>query len=389
MAKLDLARDRRRPVDGHAPGVAGKQLAAYAAAGIVSDHECTRPEEALEKIELGMRIMVREGTCARNLDELFPAIDAGTWARMMWCTDDRHPHDILTEGHVDAIVRKAVSKGLDPITAIRMATLIPAEYFEILDAGAIAPGRKANLIVFSDLNEIRAEEVYHLGQLIAENGQLVSGVPRPESVAVKPSMNLDPAGLDFSIPAGSKRMRVIRAIADQVVTDCEIMDVREEAGLAVVDTDRDILKIAVVDRHTGKGGMGIGFVTGMGLKQGALASSVAHDSHNIIVLGANDADMKMAVDHVAAMGGGFAVASGGMLLADLPLADCGLDVRPAPCHRPGSNGSCDRRSHELGATLKDPFMTLGFLALPVIPDLKITDKGLVDVGRFEVVPLFV
>ena len=389
LAKLDLARDRRRVVDGHAPSVTGKQLNAYAAAGIVSDHECTGAEEALEKIDLGMHIMVREGTCARNLDDLFPAIDAGTWPRMMWCTDDRHPHDILTEGHVDAIVRKAVGLGLDPVTAIRMATLNPAEYFDIRDAGAIAPGRKANLIVFSDLKDIRAEQVYHLGRLVAENGRLVEGIFRPEPIAVTPSMNLDPDKLDFSIPVRSGHMRVIRAIADQVVTGSEIMEVRDEAGLAVSDPDRDVLKIAVVDRHTGKGRIGMGFVTGMGLKKGALASSVAHDSHNIIVVGASDADMKAAVDHVAAMGGGFAVASGGMLLADLPLPIAGLmSDQPLATVR----DQMDRviaAGHELGATLKDPFMTLGFLALPVIPDLKLTDKGLVDVGRFEIVPLFV
>ena len=163
MAKLDLARSHRRAMDGHAPGLSGRRLAAYAAAGIASDHECTRAEEALEKLELGIHIMVREGTCARNLDALFPVINADTWRRMMWCTDDRHPHDLLTEGHVDAVIHKAVAKGLDPVTAIRMGTLNPADYFGIRDAGAIAPGRKANLVVFSDLADIRAEAVFYMG----------------------------------------------------------------------------------------------------------------------------------------------------------------------------------------------------------------------------------
>ncbi|WP_419657894.1 Ade: adenine deaminase [Desulfosarcina variabilis str. Montpellier] len=389
MAKLDLARRHRRPMDGHAPGVSGAQLHAYVAAGIASDHECTRCKEALEKLELGMHIMVREGTCARNLDALFPVIDGKTWPRMMWCTDDRHPHDILSDGHVDAIVRKAVTKGLDPVTAIRMGTINPADYFGIRDAGAIAPGRKADLIVFSNLTDIRAQAVYHRGQLVAENGHLLPDVATVPPVAVPPAMNIDPGHLDFSIRRQGKRMRVIRAIADQVVTGCEIMDVTDHQGLAVADVTRDIVKLAVVDRYTGEARTGLGFVTGLGLKRGAVASSVAHDSHNIIVAGTNDADMIAAVARVAEMGGGLVAVSDGRTIADLPLPVAGLmSDQPLETVR----NQMDRliaASRDLGATLSDPFMTLGFLALPVIPDLKLTDRGLVDVTRFEVVPLFV
>ena len=389
MAKLDLARRHRRPMDGHAPAVSGSQLNAYVAAGIASDHECTRCKEALEKLELGMHIMVREGTCARNLDALFPVIDANTWPRMMWCTDDRHPHDILAEGHVDAIVRKAVTKGLDPVTAIRMGTINPAEYFGIRDAGAIAPGRKADLIVFSNLTDIRAQAVYHRGQLVAEDGRLLPDVATVPPVAVPPAMNLDPGSLDFSIRAQGKRMRVIRAIADQVITDCEIMDVTDHQGLAVADVTRDIVKLAVVDRYTGEARTGLGFVTSLGLKRGAVASSVAHDSHNIIVAGATDADMTAAVARVAEMEGGLVAVDEGRTIADLPLPVAGLmSDQPLETVR----DQMDRlisASRDLGATLSDPFMTLGFLALPVIPDLKLTDRGLVDVTRFEVVPLFV
>jgi adenine deaminase len=389
MAKLDLARSRRRAMDGHAPGVSGPPLYAYVAAGIASDHECTRAAEALEKLDLGMHIMVREGTCARNLDALFPVIDANTWSRMMWCTDDRHPHDILACGHVDAIIRKAVAKGLDPVTAIRMGTINPADYFGIRDAGAIAPGRKANLMVFSNLTDIHAEQVYFMGRPVAEHGRLLPNVPRPAPVAVPPAMRLDPDNLDFSIRAQGSRMRVIRAIADQVVTRCEIMAVVEKEGLALSDVDRDILKLAVVDRYTGKGRTGLGFVTGLGLGRGAIASSVAHDSHNIIVAGAIDADMKAAVARVAAMGGGFAVVSDERVLADLPLPVAGLmSDQPLETVRDQMERLITA-SRELGSTLADPFMTLGFLALPVIPDLKLTDKGLVDVTRFEMVPLFV
>ncbi|MGA6927276.1 MAG: amidohydrolase family protein, partial [Desulfosarcina sp.] len=213
IAKLDLARGHRRPMDGHAPGLSGRRLFAYAATGIASDHECTRAEEALEKLELGMHIMVREGTCARNLEALLPVIDTHTWQRMMWCTDDRHPHDLLTEGHVDAVIRKAVAKGLDPVTALRMGTINPADYFGMQDAGAIAPGRKANLVVFSDLNDIRAERVFFMGRQVAQHGQLSPQVERPASLAVPSAVHLETAGLDFSIPAAGKRMRVIRVVA--------------------------------------------------------------------------------------------------------------------------------------------------------------------------------
>ena len=389
MAKLALARGHRRTMDGHAPGLSGRQLFAYAAAGIASDHECTSADEALEKLELGMHIMVREGTCARNLDALFPIIDAQTWRRMMWCTDDRHPHDLLAEGHVDAVIRKAVAKGLDPVTAIRMGTINPADYFGIKDAGAIAPGRKANLVVFSDLADIRAEKVFYEGRPVAENGRLLPGVQRPAPVAVPPSMHLDPRGLDFSIPAKGRRVRVIRAIADQVVTRCEIMDVTEKDGMAVADTARDMIKMCVVDRYTGRAHTGKGFVTGLGLARGAIASSVAHDSHNIIVAGVSDAEMLAAVVAVVDMGGGLAAVGGSKVLADLPLPVAGLmSDQPVEIVLQQMDGMI-AAAKDLGAYLSDPFMTLGFLALPVIPDLKLTDQGLVDVNRFEIVPLFI
>ena len=388
MAKLALARQKGRVMDGHAPGVSGPQLAAYAAAGIASDHECTRPEEALEKLEAGIHIMVREGTCARNLEALFPIISETTWPRMMWCTDDRHPHDILTEGHVDAVIRKAVAKGLDPVVAIRMGTINPADYFRMTDVGAIAPGRRANLVVFSNLTDIRAEAVYCMGRLVAENGRLRPEIARPAPVAAPSAMNLDPAGLDFSIPANCDRIRVIRAVEGQVVTGCETMAANIQGGRAESDVMRDLIKLAVIDRYTGKGGTGKGFVTGLGLRRGAIAASVAHDSHNIIVAGASDAEMKVAVTAVVEMGGGFAVVDGETILASLPLPVAGL-MSEEPINK--IRDQMDQviaSTRELGAVVSDPFMTLGFLALPVIPDLKLTDRGLVDVKRFEIVSLF-
>lgn len=388
MAKLTMARNHRRTMDGHAPGLSGRRLFAYASAGIASDHECTRAEEALEKLELGIHIMVREGTCARNLDALFPVINADTWRRMMWCTDDRHPHDILSDGHVDAVIRKAVARGLDPLTAIRMGTINPADYFGIRDVGAIAPGRKANLVVFSNLADIQAEQVFYMGRPVAENGRMLPTVQRPDPAAVPPSMRLDPHGLDFSIPASGRRMRVIGAIADQVATRCEIMDVSEKDGLAIVDVARDLIKMAVVERYTGQARTGKGFVTGLGLKRGAIASSVAHDSHNIIVAGVTDTDMQVAAAAVVTMGGGLAAASDGRILASLPLPVGGLmSDQPMESVRRQMDAMITAAGN-LGAALSDPFMTLSFLALPVIPDLKLTDKGLVDVTRFKIVALF-
>ena len=388
LAKIELARTYRKPVDGHAPGLTGPDLHAYLAAGIASDHECTTAEEAREKLAAGMMIMVREGTCAQNLETLFPAITERNYSRMMWCTDDRHPHDILGGGHVDHIIRKAIGLGLDPIRAIQMATLHPARYFGIRHAGAIAPGYRADLVVFSDLNEPRPEQVYCHGLLAAEAGALSGSLRWPAPPPAPNSMNLRPADVDFSIPARGRRLWVIEAVPGQVVTGRAIMDATVSDGMAVADIDRDLLKIAVVERYTGKANTGKGFVTGMGLKAGALAASVAHDSHNIIVVGTNDDDMKAALTAVVDMGGGFAVARDRSVQDELPLPIAGL-MSDLPMRM--VRDQLDRliqAARNLGSPLSDPFMTLGFLALPVIPALKITDKGLVDVERFEIVSLF-
>lgn len=388
LAKIELAHTYRKPVDGHAPGLTGPDLHAYLAAGIASDHECTTAEEAREKLAAGMMIMVREGTCAQNLETLFPAITERNYSRMMWCTDDRHPHDILGEGHVDHIIRKAIGLGLDPIRAIQMATLHPARYFGIRYAGAIAPGYRADLVVFSDLNEPRPEQVYCHGLLAAEAGVLSGSLRWPAPPPAPNSMNLRPADVDFSIPARGRRLRVIEAVPGQVVTGRAVMDAKVSDEMAVADIDRDLLKIVVVERYTGQANTGKGFVTGMGLKAGALAASVAHDSHNIIVVGANDDDMKAALTAVVDMGGGFAVARDGSVQDELPLPIAGL-MSELPMRM--VRDQLDRliqAARNLGSPLSDPFMTLGFLALPVIPALKITDKGLVDVERFEIVSLF-
>ncbi len=388
LAKIGLAHAHRKPVDGHSPGLSGFPLNAYLCAGISTDHECTSAAEAAEKLAAGMFIMVREGSAAKNLDDLFPLINGKNFHRMMWCTDDRHPHDILEQGHIDSIVRRAIAKGLDPVMAIQMATINPARYFHIRDAGAIAPGYRADLMVFSDLNAPCAEEVWCKGILCAENGEMLPHVQMPAPVSVPESMNLNPDTVDFSIPATCKNIRVMEVIPDQLLTRQIVLPAKIREGMAVSNPEEDILKIAVVERYTGKAGMGKGFIRGFGLKQGALASSVAHDSHNIIVVGTDDADMKTALTEVVRMKGGFAVVSKGTVQASLALPIAGL-MSPEPVRVIRKQmDELIRAARNMGTNLHDPFMTLGFMALPVIPELKITDRGLVDVTKFKIVPLF-
>jgi len=389
LRKIEMAKRGRKPVDGHAPGLSGHDLCAYISAGISSDHECTTEREAKEKLNLGMHIMIREGTAAKNLEALIPVVNERTARRMMWCTDDRHPQDILEKGHIDSMVRKAIFAGIDPVIAIQMATINPAEYFRIETVGAIAPGRRADLVVFSDLDSPYMEAVYSGGVLVAENGKMSTDIASPDPVLVPPSMNVDMKQIDLSIPAAKGRIRVMDVVPDQIITGQRIMEAMIYEDKAVADTARDILKIAVVERHTGSGNVGKGFVRGVGLKRGTIASSVAHDSHNIIVVGTNDDDMKAAIRAIVKMGGGLAAVYDKKVCADLALPIAGLmSLEPIQAVR----DKIDRLIHaarELGTTLDDPFMTLSFLALPVIPELKITDKGLVDVARFRIVSLFV
>ena len=389
LAKINTAKQHRKPVDGHAPGLDGQALYAYIAAGVQSDHECTTAQEAREKLAAGMHIMIRQGTGAKNLQALLGAVNERTARRMMWCTDDRHPHDLISEGHIDSIVREAIQSGLDPILAIQMATINPAEYFRLDHLGAIAPGRHADLVVFSDIQNPLIEQVYCRGILTAENGKILPQIQAPTSAAIAPSMHVDLQKVDFSIAAEKKDMRVIEIIADQLTTRERIEQPAVKNRQSVSDPARDLLKIAVVERHRGTGNIGKGFVKGFGLKHGALASSVAHDSHNIIIVGTTDADMRAALQAVVELGGGLAAVSNQKVLARLALPLAGLmSFEPVTRVRL----QLDRLikiAQEMGSVLTDPFMTLSFLALPVIPDLKLTDKGLIDVNKFEVVSLFV
>lgn len=389
LAKIDMMRRQGKPIDGHGPGLSGLDLNAYLMAGIGSDHECASLKEAREKLRSGMHIMIREGTGAKNLHDLLPLVTDRNAHQFMWCTDDRHAQDLLDQGHIDALVADAIRAGLDPVVAIQLATLYPARYFGLNHLGAIAPGRQADLVIFSDLHDPKVEDVYVNGIAVAAHGSLLPAVSLPDIQPMAPMMNVQMENIDFSIPKEDGRIRVIEVVPDQLVTHQRLLPPTIENSLAVADPGRDLLKIAVVERHHGTGNVGKGFVRGLGLRKGAIASSVAHDSHNIIVAGVNDEDMMIALTHVVQMGGGLVTVCDGKVLADLELPIAGLmSTRPLAEVRERLDRLIET-ARTLGAALHDPFMTLSFLALPVIPELKITDRGLIDVVQFEPVGLFV
>lgn len=388
LGKIEKARGKR--IDGHAPLLSGKGLYAYLVAGIRSDHECTTPREAKEKLKNGMWIMVREGSTARNLKDLLPLIHTKNSRRFFWVTDDRHPKELIEEGHIDSMVRQAIRLGLDPILAIQMATLNPAEYFRLDDLGAIAPGFRADLISFDHLGEFRIKKVFKDGVLIAENGRLVPNaskrVKRPK---IRKSIHIGKIDkTSFLLRSDQPWAKVIQLIPGQILTKKVMKKIILREGVAYPNLEEDILKIAVVERHRATGNVGVGFVQGFGLKEGAIASSVAHDSHNIVVVGTNDEEMVRAVRMIQKMGGGLIVTGKGKVLASLPLPIGGLMAERSVHQVHRKLVTLHEKAREMGCKISDPFMALSFLSLPVIPELKITDKGLVDVNQFKIVPVF-
>ena len=377
-----------RPIDGHAPGLSGLDLNAYIAAGVESDHECTALDEAREKLQKGMHIFIRDGTTSRNLHNLLPLITPGNSRLCHFCTDDRHPETLVTEGHIDDLVRKAIAWGLDPVTAIQLATINTAEYFGLRKVGAVAPGYRADLLVLDDLAAVQVTQVYTAGKLVANDGSFLPSPAALPHVPIQLSIHVDLSALSFALPAGEGLARVIGVPLDQIGTDNLCMEVAAENGYVVSDPERDVLKIAVVERHHATGNVGLGLVKGFGLKHGAIASSVAHDSHNIVVVAANDDDMRAAVMAIIDMGGGQVVVAGGETHAACPLPIAGLmSDRPLEEVR-AEVAALNAAAHGLGCTLADPLMTMAFLPLAVIPTLRLTDKGLVDVNKFDIVPLF-
>jgi adenine deaminase len=379
----------RGPVDGHAPLLSGKDLNAYRLAGIGSDHECTTLAEAREKLRLGFTVMIRQGSLAQNLADLLPAVTPATLRRTLLVTDDCHPEDVLGRGHLNHLLRLGVSLGSDPLSAITMVTLNPAGYFGLKDRGAIAPGLAADLVALGDLREFRVNKVWKNGRLVAEEGCLLPEVELPDYPAPYAPLRVGPINADvLSPPVTQDLVKVIGLIPGQLLTEKLVLPAPVRHGRLGVDLERDLLKLAVVERHHASGRVGLGLVQGFGLKKGALASTVAHDSHNLVLLGASDADMLAAARHLIELGGGLAVVSEGKVLADLPLPVAGL-LSPAPLEEVArAYGRLRQAYQSLGGSLDAPFMTLSFLSLEVIPALKLTDLGLVDVNRFQVVSLF-
>ena len=368
-------------VDGHAPGVRGLALNAYIAAGIRSDHEAITFEEALEKRRLGMWVMLREASIARNLLDLLPLVKRYGSERCVFCTDDREPDFIVEQGHINQMVRVAVEDGISPEDAVIMATINPATYHRLWHLGAIAPGYQADVLVLDDLRSFKPRQVL-------KHGAAPRFIKLELPDWVRQTVNLAPVeATSFRIPAGPKKIRVIRVIPAQLVTVADSVTPRVLDGLLIADAARDLVKIAVIERHHATGRIGLGFATNVGLQRGAFASTVAHDAHNVVVLGMDDQDMAICAMRMAEIGGGIVIADGGRVVEELPLPVAGLmSDRPlAEVHE--RMRSMERRLARMGVTMAAPFMTLSFLALSVIPELKITDRGLVDVGRFELVPL--
>ena len=388
LDKMKLVENQRLVVDGHAPGLTGKDLNAYVAAGVHSDHESISATEAHEKLRLGMWLMVRQGSTEKNLSALLPVVKKNNPHRCMFVTDDRHPGDLLREGDMNHLVRLAVAGGLNPIKAIQMATINPAEYFHFRDIGAVAPGYVADIIVTSNLRDFNVELVIKRGKVVAEHGRPLFETQNVDFSSALHTVNIKPLTPDsFRIPAKEGKLRVIGLVPHQVTTDLLWEEPHVDNGELIADPERDILKLAVVERHHATGNIGLGFVKGFGLKAGAFASSVAHDAHNIVVVGTNDTDMRAAVEKVVAMQGGLAVARDGAILETLPLSIAGL-MSPLPIRRVDEKLTrLEQTIASLGGTSEHPFMSLAFLALSVIPALKLTDRGLVDVNRFCFVPL--
>jgi adenine deaminase len=373
-------------IDGHGPEIHGRALNAYVAAGVRTEHECSTTEEMINRLRLGMYIQIRQGTAARNLETLVRAVSKENMRRCIFCTDDKHPEDILVGGHIDNNLRLAVKNGVDPISAIKMATINAAECYGLKNLGAIAPGLNADLVVFDNLKDFNAVKVFKDGKIVSENKKVLFEVKEYDYSKVTDTVNIkDIDNINLELKLSSDIVNIIRLLPYNLITQKETRKVDTDNGIFKFNKNLDILKLAVVERHHATGNIGIGLVEGFKLKNGAIATTVAHDSHNLIVIGDNDEDMHLAIKEAARVGGGITICSEGKVLKTLPLPIAGLI----------SNESMEVVNEKLNEMLNiayeklkvskdiDPFMTLAFLALPVIPEVKLTDMGLFDVTKFD------
>ncbi|TET25221.1 MAG: adenine deaminase, partial [Dehalococcoidia bacterium] len=384
LGKIELAKGK--VIDGHAPAVSGKDLNAYIAAGIASDHESVFLDEAREKLRRGMHIMIREGSSEKNLATLLPLVSDKTYKRCLFVVDDRSCADLLKDGDIDAVVRKAISLGLEPLRAIQLATINAAEYFRLDWLGAIAPGYLANLIVIDELSSFKIDMVFYRGRLVARDGQPLFPLYQPRAQGLTSTVNIKPFTVDKLklLPSGDSEL-IIEVVPGQIITRKRRERVKVSGGVITPDTSRDILKLVVVERHQASGNIGIGLVMGFGLKRGALASSIAHDAHNIIAVGTNDNDIFTAIKEIEKLQGGLVVASEGRVLSSLPLPIAGLLSDEPLAVVVAKLEKVEKVAQDLGTSLPSPLATLSFLALPVIPELRLTDLGLVDVNEFRLI----
>lgn len=393
MRKITYANNAGLPINGHAPLLSGKDLDRYISSGIYDDHECSSFDEAKERIRKGQWVMIRQGTAARNLQELLPLFEEPWASRCLLVTDDKHPKDLLENGHIDDIIRQAVELGKDPITAIRMATIQAAQRFGLQRIGAIAPGYDADFMILDDLQSVSVRDVYRHGQLVVQNG-CATHFPAPpvdEHLLKAVSDSFQIAKLhptDFILPfSGTHNCHVIGRLERQLLTDDRILPVDFDLQNGV-DLDRDILKIAVCERHHNTGHKGIGYIQGIGLKYGAIASSVSHDSHNLIIIGTNEADMAYAGNRIRSLGGGCVVVKDGAVIAEMPLPIGGLMTDLPAASASAQNEAVRESVYALGVPASyEPFMTMAFISLPVIPHIKMTTHGLVDVDRQSLISM--
>lgn len=393
LKKIEDAKRLNKIINGHAPMLRGKPLDKYIAAGISDDHECCDVEEAIECIKKGQIAMIRQGTAAKNLYDLLPVFDEPYSRRCILVTDDRHPADLISEGHVDNIIRLAVEENKSVITAIRMATIQAAQYFNLRDIGAVAPSYKADLLILNDLEKVDVCDVYKNGKKVVCNKEVIDiktpQISEETRKAVYESFRIDKLKKeDFYIEPQNKRCRVINVIPKQLLTEEWLLelDFENENGISV---EKDILKIAVIERYKNSGHKGVGFIHGIGIRSGAVASSVSHDSHNLIVVGTNDEDMAVAANKIIEMGGGNVVVDNGKIVAQMPLAIGGLMSDFDAELVAKQNKEVRNAAQELGADMTiEPFMNMAFISLAVIPSLKMTTHGLIDVDRQKLKPLF-